>query len=54
MSKKNKMLFLDDEVYKKFQIYAIMINSNVSKEVEKFMKDRVDSIEQFKKKNWKK
>lgn len=39
MSKKNKMLSLDDEVYKKFQIYAIMINSNVSKEVEKFMKE---------------
>lgn len=51
MDKKHKMLYLDDGIYKKFQVYAIMINSNVSKEVEKFMKDKVDSIEQFKKKN---
>ena len=45
------MLSLDDEVYKKFKIYENMIKSNVSKEVETFMKDKVDSIEQFKKKN---
>ena len=48
MSKKNKMLSLDDEVYKKFQIYAIMINKSVSSLIEQFMRETLKEMKKEK------
>lgn len=38
MAKKIKALYLDENIYNKFRLYAIKHNSNVSELVEKFMK----------------
>ena len=36
--KKRKMLYLNEKIYNDFKIFCIISNTNVSAEVEKFMK----------------
>lgn len=37
--KKRKMLYLNEKVYNDFKIFCVICNTNVSAEVEKFMKE---------------
>ena len=37
--KKRKMLYLDEKIYHDFKIFCIISDTNVSAEVEKFMKE---------------
>lgn len=40
--KKRKMLYLNEKIYNDFKIFCIISNTNVSAEVEKFMKEVLD------------
>lgn len=40
--KKRKMLYLNEKIYKDFKTFCIISNTNVSAEVEKFMKEVLD------------
>lgn len=40
--KKRKMLYLNEKTYNDFKIFCIISNTNVSAEVEKFMKEVLD------------
>lgn len=42
--KKIKAFRVDEELYNEFKIYTIMINSSISKELEKFMKQTLEKM----------
>lgn len=39
-----KSIFVDEEIFKQFRLYTIMINSSVSKELENYMKETLKKI----------
>lgn len=43
--KKIKTMNIDEEIYKQFRLYAISINSSVSREIEKIMKETLKTLE---------
>lgn len=44
MAKKNKNFYLDEDIYKEFLIYSIMIDTSVSKLVEDFMRNTLNEV----------
>lgn len=42
--KKAKCISIDEETFKQFRLYTIMINSSVSKELENYMKETLKKI----------
>ena len=51
MAKKNKNFYLDEDIYKEFLIYAIMIDTSVSKLIEDYMRKPLNEIKMTNKKN---
>lgn len=42
--KKARCINVDEEIFKQFRLYTIMINSSVSKELENYMKETLKKI----------
>lgn len=50
MAKKNKNFYLDEDIYKEFLIYSIMIDTSVSKLVEDYMRETLNEVRKTNKK----
>lgn len=42
---KRVTMYIDKEIYKQFQIFAITLNKSVSELVEQFMKQEIEKLE---------
>ena len=46
--KKIKTINIDENIYKEFQVYAIMINKSVSSLIEQFMRETLKDVKKEK------